>query len=181
MDKSYVKKIVKYLVTLYVILSIIISLSYNLIIDRVIGNNSIIFKSFEGNNYMVYLEKETVNFVEIKDANIGLFGFSRVPFISTKLVYDLREPQKSTYKFDGTKYTLKDDLLSSGIVVKGWKLTSPYGIIESKGIYFGVSNCELDIDQAEKYSLEEIGEGCYVFMFEDEEDIKIDKLYNIGF
>lgn len=181
-----VKKILEILIVLYVLLCIVTSFSYNKIIS-IIGNNEIIYTSSQGIKYMVFLDKETVNFVEIEDLYIDIFGLSKIPLVAEKIIYNLEEPQNSTRIYKRKKYFLYDEnnMLSNGIVLKGYKLSSPYGIIESTNVYFGVSKDELEnelgVIQMEKHYSEVLNEDYYIFMFESEESIKIDELYNSSF
>lgn len=88
---------------------------------------------------------------------------------------------------DHKTYFLYDEnnLLPNGIVLRGKKLSSPYGIIESTNVYFGVSKDklenELSIVQIEKYYSETLNEDYYIFMFESEKQIEIDELCNLSF
>ncbi len=183
-----VKKAFTIFIFIYILLCIIVHFSYNNIL-RIIGNNEIVYSSFEGETYIVFLEEGTVSFAKIQNVNIDLLGLSKIPIVEDRIIYTLEEPEQSKrmFKFDGKKYFLNDEnnLLSEGMAIEGYQLRNSYGAIESTYVYFGVSKEKYEskeglIDIKEYYS-DALNEKYYLFMYESEDEIKFDKLCNLSF
>lgn len=183
-----VKKTFTILIFIYILLCIIVHFSYNNIL-RIIGNDQIVYSSFEGENYIVFLEDGAVNFARIQNVDIDILGLSTIPIIDNRFIYDLKNPQKSKrlFKFDGKKYLLDDgnNLLSEGMVIEGYQLRNSYGAIESTYVYFGISKEKHEskeglIDIKEYYS-DALNEDYYLFLYESEDEIKFDEFCNVSF
>lgn len=183
-----IKKAFTILVFIYILLCVIIHFSYNNIL-RIIGNNEIVYSSFEGEKYIVFLEEETVNFARIQNVNIDLLGLSKIPIVEDRIIYTLEDPEQSKRmsKFDGKKYFLYDEnnLLSNGMVIEGYQLRNFHGEIESTYVYFGVSKEKPEIKEGlidiKKYYSDALNENYYLFMYEREDEIKFDELCNFSF
>lgn len=182
-----VKKAFAILIFIYILLCIIIHFSYNNIL-RIIGNNEIVYSSFEGENYIVFLEEGTVNFARIQNVNVDLLGLSTIPIVEDRIIYTLEDPEQSKrmVKFDGKKYFLYDEnnLLSKGVVIEGYQLRNSYGEIESTYVYFGVSKEKPKVKEGlidiKKYYSDVLSENYYLFMYESEDEIKFDELCNLS-
>ncbi len=178
-----IKKAFTILICIYLLLCVITPFTYETMI-RIIGKDEIVYRSFDGKNFMVYLEEGTVNFVTIENVTIDYLRLATIPIVADKISYNLEDPEQSrrSFKFDGKKYFLYDEnnLLPKGMVIKCIQLTDYYGAPESSLVYFGVSKEKPEVKEGlidiKKY--DSLNESYYLFMFESEEEIKFDELCN---
>lgn len=134
---KWFKTIFRVILMLYIIVCVGCSIFYKQIITW-IGHNNIIYSSFQGKKYIVYLHDESVYFGKIKNYRLDFLGLSYVPIIVDKIQYGLTEPHKTSRSRENKKHLLadKDDLLANGLSVQGFISKNVYGSIETSYIYF---------------------------------------------